>query len=184
MRIAIVIGHKKDSPGAVNVSRNLTEFDYNQAMAKKIKEICDFKYQDNLGNPEDEIVIVYRDTYKGLPDKIDALNPKFIISLHCNAFNKKASGSEVLYYVTSKKGKQMAEIIQKQFVKTLGLPDRGTLPRDTEDRGGYLLRYTNAPCVIAEPFFIDNDNDLSKGIPNAALAEAYVRAIREIRGLF
>jgi len=42
----------------------------------------------------------------------------------------------------------------------LGLPNRGIKPKGTEDRGGYVLRYTNAPCIISEPFFIDNDLDL------------------------
>ncbi|UCG13233.1 MAG: N-acetylmuramoyl-L-alanine amidase [Deltaproteobacteria bacterium] len=52
--------------------------------------------------------------------------------------------------------------------------------RKTENkaRGGYLLRYTNAPCVIAEPFFIDNDEDLAKANEDlAGLAAVYATAI-------
>jgi len=41
-----------------------------------------------------------------------------------------------------------------------------------------LLRYTNAPCVIAEPFFIDNHQDLARARDDLeGLAEAYANAI-------
>ena len=54
-------------------------------------------------------------------------------------------------------------------------------PKTSKDRGGYLLKYTNAPCVIAESFFIDNDDDLARAQEDLeGLAEAYVRAIDRI----
>ncbi|MCF6253988.1 MAG: hypothetical protein L3J38_04490 [Thiomicrorhabdus sp.] len=34
---ALVIGHKKRSPGAVNTSQNLSEFDYNERLALEIE---------------------------------------------------------------------------------------------------------------------------------------------------
>jgi len=53
-----------------------------------------------------------------------------------------------------------------------------------EERGGYLLRYTGAPCVIAEPFFIDNDQDLKKAQQNIVeLAGAYANAFKKISDL-
>ncbi len=87
-------------------------------------------------------------------------SPDFIISLHCNAYNKQVSGTEVLYYHRSTKGKQAASILQAKLIEALSLPARGIKARTTEDRGGYLLKYTAAPCIISEPFFIDNDDDL------------------------
>ena len=57
----------------------------------------------------------------------------------------------------------------------------GVKPKKSEDRGGYLLRYTHAPCVIAEPFFIDNDEDLARAREDPdGLALAYARAIDKI----
>ncbi|EGU35072.1 N-acetylmuramoyl-L-alanine amidase, partial [Vibrio scophthalmi] len=70
-----------------------------------------------------------------------------------------AHGTETLYYHTSKKGKALAGAVQKHIVKALGLRDRGIKSRQAEDRGGYLLRYTQAPCVIVEPGFLSNDYD-------------------------
>ena len=98
-----------------------------------------------------------------------------------NAFNGRASGTEVLYYHRSEVGKTIAEILQGGLVDFLGLPDRGIKPKTSEDRGGYLLRYTNAPCVIAEPFFIDNDQDLAKAKENLdALAAVCASSIDEM----
>ena len=168
---ALVIGHKKDSPGAVNQSSNLTEFDFNDELAKKIEnEVSGVNVQR-----------VYRKTYATLPGDINNLSPDFVISLHCNAFNKTASGTEVLYYHRSNNGKRMAQILNDKLVAALGLPDRGIKPKTVEDRGGSLLKSTNAPCVISEPFFIDNDNDLQVANANLdKLVDAYARSIEEI----
>lgn len=168
---ALVIGHKKTSPGAINVKSNLTEFDFNDDLSihieKKVKKV--------------NIQRIYRRTYQELPDDINSLNPDFIVSLHCNAFDSKTSGTEVLYYHTSTIGKKMAEILLKHLVEYLKLPNRGIKARTAEDRGGYLLRYTKAPCTISEPFFIDNDSDLARAQEDIdGLALAYANAIDEI----
>ena len=59
-------------------------------------------------------------------------------SLHFNAHNGSATGSETLYWRSSKLGKNLA----------------------TRARGAMLLRDTKAPCVILEPFFGDNAGEL------------------------
>ncbi len=170
---ALVIGHKQRSPGAVNEHAGLTEFAFNEELARRIEA--------QVGGVE--IQRVYRRTYRELPADINALGPDFAVSLHCNAFNGQASGTEVLYYHRSQRSKAMAEILQRRLVDCLGLPDRGIRPRSAEDRGGFLLRYTDAPCVISEPFFIDNDADLARAQEDPdALAAACARAIEEIAG--
>ena len=167
-KCALVIGHSKQSQGAYNVFSGLSEFIFNQNLAYDIKE----------KSTDVDIEIVYRHSFKKLPADINALTPDFIISLHCNAFNKQASGTEVLYYHRSKKGEHFANILQHQIVMALGLKDRGTKAKKVVNRGGYLLKYTNAPCVIAEPFFIDNNNDLKTAIDNRqGLIDAYVNTI-------
>ncbi len=168
---ALVIGHKKRSPGAENKKLRITEFDFNEDLAMRIEEKVRIT----------EIQRVYRRTYRELPGDINALGPDFVVSLHCNAFNGKASGTEVLYYHRSSTGKKVAGILQAHLVDFLKLPDRGIKPKTAEDRGGYLLRYTVAPCVIAEPFFIDNDDDLARAMADKeGLARAYAEAIDEI----
>lgn len=170
-KCALVIGHKKSSPGALNANAGVTEFAFNDRLSFDVDE----KETDTV------IQRVYRRTYKTLPDDINEYNPDFIISLHCNAFNREASGTEVLYYHKSKKGKAFAEILQELLIGALGLKSRGIKPRTVEDRGGYLLRHTNAPCLIAEPFFIDNDSDFNTALNNRSeLVNAYAEAISQI----
>lgn len=168
---ALVIGHKKKSPGAINVNKNITEFDFNEDLALQIEKKVE----------KAQIQRVYRRTYKQLPDDINELNPDFIISLHCNAYDTKVSGTEVLYHHKSDKGKKVAEILLSHLVDHLKLRNRGIRPKTSEDRGGYLLRYTKAPCLIAEPFFIDNDNDLARAQEDIdGLAGTYATAIDQI----
>jgi len=170
-RCALVIGHKKSSPGAVNERAGITEFDFNEDLAIRIEK--------KIRNAE--VQRIYRRTYKELPDDINALEPDFVISLHCNAFNGKASGAEVLYYHKSKKGRKMGEILVNHLVEHLKLPNRGTKPKTVEDRGCPLLRSTKAPCLIAEPFFIDNNSDLARAQEDLdGLAAAYAAAIDEV----
>lgn len=170
-KCALVIGHKKSSPGAVNEATETTEFVFNDRLSLDIESKVNDVYVQR----------VYRRTYNSLPSDINELDPDFIISLHCNAFNKKASGTEVLCYHRSTKGNEIASILQTNLLQALGLPDRGIKARTTEDRGGYLLRYTNAPCVIAEPFFIDNDEDFTIAMNKREdLVKAYADAISSI----
>jgi len=166
-KLCLIVGHKESSQGAKNVSSGLTEYNFNDKLAHDIKEASEL-----------DITIVYRDTYKSLPDKINKLNPDFCVSLHCNAFNRKARGTELLYYHTSQKSLVLADELQERVVGALMSLDRGIKPKRSEDRGGYLLRYVDSPIVIAESFFIDNDQELENVNDRYAdLVDAYVTGL-------
>ena len=62
--------------------------------------------------------VVYRTTYAKLPRDVNMLAPDIAISLHCNAFDKKEHGSEVLYYKGSKKGELLARYLQIHVVES------------------------------------------------------------------
>ncbi len=171
MRCALVIGHTENSPGAINKNFNISEFEYNKKLVTEIQYVI--KKHEIL--KDIEAVTVYRTLYKDLPNQINNYNPDFIISFHCNAFDKHTSGTEVLYYHKSSASKSIAYFLQRNLIGALGLKNRGIIPITTEDRGGYLLRYTKAPAVLAEPFFIDNDNDIiHAGERRKELINAYV----------
>lgn len=168
--IAIIIGHSEQAQGAMNKDGR-TEWQYNRSLAALIAY--------DLA-PHVNVSIVHRDcSYSQLPAKVNATGADVAVSLHCNAFNEKASGSEVLYYSGSANGAKLAQRLQDVVVNTLGLPDRGIKPRTADDRGGPLLKGTRMPCVILEPFFIDNSKDLDVGVTRmqglaGALAEALI----------
>lgn len=95
-----------------------------------------------------------------------------IVSLHLNAFNTIASGTECLYISDS--GKLLARGIQDELVKVLNLPDRGLKFSSSY----WILRYTEMPCCIIESAFIDNVSDCLIVLDNkAAIAEAIANGI-------
>ena len=179
MKCGLVIGHKANRQGACNKKHDICEYQFNDQLA------CDI--YDKLKEKElnINIKIVHRRTYKELPNDINKINPDFFISMHCNAaaegYTGKWNGTETLYYYKSKKSRKIAEIVQGEMLAAFGFKHRGLLPRATEDGGGTLLRYTNMPGVIAEPFFIDNDNAYEIVIAGYdKLVKAYVDSIEEI----
>ena len=173
MKCGLVIGHKSNSQGACNKKHGMCEYQFNDQLA------CDI--YDSLKGSQINVRIIHRKIYKELPDDINKVNPDFFISMHCNAFDGKTNRTETLYYHTSKRSKKIADILQKNMSKAYGFKNRGILPRATEDRGGTLLRYTNMPGVIAEPFFIDNDNAYETVMTDYdKLIKAYVDSIEEI----
>ena len=164
-------------PGASNLRFKTNEFEFNSGLAIEIKKRF-FEF-----NMVDEIEIVYRETnYAELPAQVNKLNPDLIVSLHCNAFNTHVGGCEMLHYHKSTKGKEIARIFQNKIVNIIDNKDRGLKSCDSEDRGGYLLNMTKAPCIIAEPFFIDNDDeylDALEVMTSGKLVDGYCMAIHD-----
>lgn len=178
MRIAIVIGHSITSQGAQNKDTGLTEYRFNELIAQDIAR----KLVLEGFTP----FIVYRQKYSDLPADLNKTNPDLILSLHCNAFDEKASGTTMIYCNGSVKGRIFAECLQQSVVNALGLRDRGIEGR-ANGRGMTLLKNTKAPVVIAEPFFIDNYKELIAVLDKEEtghLSNAYVSAIIETQKRF
>lgn len=172
MKIALVVGHSEDKKGAYNSTLDIHEYDLNNQEAISVS--------DKLNNQGIECVLIYRTTYKDLPDDINKHNPDAILSFHHNSHSPTATGTETLYYEGSVKGKKLAEMIHKQTVDVLGYKDRGIKSKDDEDRGGYLLEYTKAPCLILEPCFMSNSNELKDFLDKQDIyCDAIVNGIKE-----
>ena len=170
--VCVIIGHGGNDVGAINPITKETELSYNidlaERLRKELKKTGNYVVDTyNRGNASVENVYY-----------INKVGYDIIISLHCNAYNGYANGTEVLYWNTSKNGQLLAQALQENIVDTLGLTDRGLKPIKNGDRGAYLLRKTEAPCVIVEPFFIDNENDFKVGKEKK---DEYVQAI--IKGI-
>lgn len=164
-------GHGANDPGAVNKITGITEHKFNSCLAVLIKHYVQ----------KAEIKIITQTTLKTLPDDINKLNPHFIISLHCNGHeNKMATGTEILYLLSSVKGKQIAEILLPHLTRILNLPNR-EIKGIIEDRGAFILKKINRPCILCESFFITNDNDFWVALINmVGLAKAFAAGIDEI----
>lgn len=150
MKVALVVGHSAHSPGVQTES--MSEFDFNDNLVRDCVGVL--SSHAGIG-----IVVIHRSTYRALPDSINATGADMALCFHANGFDGTASGTEMLYYHSSTQAKALAQSLQNAVVGALGLPDRGVRPKHSEDRGGYVLRYTSMPCVILEPFFMDNPMD-------------------------
>ncbi len=51
------------------------------------------------------------------------MGSRYFVSLHCNAFNTVARGTETLY--KSYNGQQLAQLIQDQIINSINTVDRG-----------------------------------------------------------
>ena len=104
--------------------------------------------------------------FDGLAEIVDVANywnADLFVSIHCNAYDSLAHGTESFYFENSVEGKKLAQSIQNQIVSKTGTLDRGIKPAHF-----YVIRHTNCPAVLVETAFIDNyhDADLLKPIPD------------------
>lgn len=170
-RIAIVIGHGPlRDKGAENAASKVTELDWNRDLATRIVKAIAGR---------SPVSIIHRKV-EGHPPVEEVNTGMFgcCVELHLNANGGKASGTEMIYWLTSRRGKVLAALLLDAAVATLGLPNRGIKGPQGGGRGSAFLRGTNCPAVIVESFFIDNDGDLATGTAKRdALAKAYADAL-------
>ena len=158
MKICIDAGHNYSNFGTGAVGNGLKEQDINFYIADKLKalfvsaghsvKMTRNKLEENLGTSNSDSL------YKraSIANQFDA---DLFISIHCNAFNGQAKGTEVLVYQYGGKADEYAKKIQKAIVKELGTVDRGVKERPNL----VVLKKTKMPAVLVETAFIDNKDD-------------------------
>lgn len=140
-------------PGAVNKNYNITE----AAIARSIGTMVT-DYLDKAGC---EVRLLQSDNLywdgKGacIVEYANNWTADLFISLHCNAFNGQARGTECCIYEAGGESKKLADCIQYQIVDSLHTVDRGVKERP----GLIVLKHTYMPAVLVEMAFIDNDSD-------------------------
>lgn len=150
MRIFVNPGHGGEDCGAVGY--DLKESDIAYCIGARVES-----YLKKFG------LITKLFQYDGLEticDESNKFNADIFVSIHCNACNTTANGTESFCYYDSVEGKKLATSIHNQIIKTLPqLTNRGV-----KEAGFFVLKYTNCPAVLVETAFIDNyhDNQLLK----------------------
>ncbi len=159
MRVFLNPGHDLvyDS-GAVNQDRGLRECDIAHDIGMLVaayleKAGCEVRMlqSDNLNGES------------GCPDRQDATvcgaandwPADIFVSLHCNAANAIARGTEICVYRIGGEAEKLAGCILHQIVNAVGTKNRGLKERP----GLCVLRRTDMPAVLVEMAFIDNDSD-------------------------
>lgn len=158
MRVYINPGHDLTyDSGAVNPNSGLRECDVAAKIGGKVKEYleaagceCRLLQSDNLYYDSD-----YADRPVAVCADANAWPADIFVSIHCNAANSAARGTEVECYNRMSDGGNLAQCIKGQIVHALKTVDRGI----KEMPGLAVLKHTDMPAVLVETAFIDNDDD-------------------------
>lgn len=94
-------------------------------------------------------------TFNEICDPANEYDADLFVSIHCNAFNGVANGTETHIYPGSSVSREPAQFVHKQIVKAIPqLTDRGV-----RESNYAVLRKTNMPAILVETAFIDNYED-------------------------
>lgn len=110
----------------------------------------------------------------------DYFGADIFVSIHCNAFDGTAHGTETLIYAAGGEAEKLAKCVQSQLIDALGTANRGIKERP----GLYVLNSTAAPAILVETAFIDNrqDNELLAN-ETEDIARAIARGVTDYQGL-
>lgn len=158
--VVIDAGHGGNDPGKVGVNGAL-EKDINLAIALKLQEYLEGQGVNVvMTRTEDKGLYEESDSNKKVRDMknrlaiIEEARPVIAVSIHQNSYpDASVSGVQVFYYKNSAKGKEAAEIMQKQLISTLK-PRKERAAKDNNSY--YLLKKTSVPLVIVECAFMSN----------------------------
>lgn len=116
-----------------------------------------------------QTVTSLRSSLRQRTNRANKFDVDVFVSVHFNAFNRRAHGTEVLYI--SAAGKRLAAPVVKEISK-LGFTNRGLKYRDNL----HVLRATNAPAILIECCFCDSARDM-RLFDAEKMANAIVRGL-------
>lgn len=161
--IVIDAGHGGADPGKVGVN-GAYEKDINLAIALKLEKLLKASGINTvMTRTEDKGLYSENDSNKKVQDMknrlaiIEDAQPKLAVSIHQNSYpDESVSGVQVFYYSDSIIGKEAAEIMQKQMIKTL----KPKKEREAKENSSYyLLKKTSVPLMIIECAFMSNPTE-------------------------
>ena len=158
MKIFINPGHDIDyDSGAVNNNYGITEAEVAKSIGEKVAY-----YLNNVGYTTKVMQsdnLNYDSDYADRPYPVcvaaNEWDSDIFISIHCNAANTVAKGTETLIYNQGGSSEILANCIQDQIVDSLNTIDRGIKVRPELT----VLKRTHMPAVLVELAFIDNDEE-------------------------
>ena len=157
MTIALVLGHRMSSQGAVN-ALGVPEWQWNTQLVADVREALQRYGVAAVGYERPN----HRGGVRELVETLNRDNVDAVVSFHFNSLaGSSASGTETLCHPRSVRGRDLATAVQKSMVACLGLPDRGVKPTWINGAGARLriLTDTSAPAVIIESYFGSNETD-------------------------
>lgn len=149
MKVFLNPGHAPNGnpdPGACGCG--LRECDVAKSVADLVEHYLTAAGVGVVGNLQD-------DSLYAITNAANASSADIFVSIHCNAFNGSACGTETCLYPGSAAGNKLGACIQQQIVDSLGTVDRGLKVR----KDLWVLKSTDMPAVLVELAFIDNEGD-------------------------
>jgi N-acetylmuramoyl-L-alanine amidase len=170
--VILNVGHrKKPDSGAFNSDLNVTEWFLNNLFVDKVMSIKSEKIRFKK-------LIRKKGLSKHIKTEVNTLNPDLSIAFHFNSHNnKKANGTEVLYYPGNKVGENIAAELSNVISSIAETVNRGAI-----ERGDLaFLNQTNHTAVLIEPCFMSNSTDVAKFfIRIDEIATAFVKKLEEL----
>lgn len=172
-KVAVVIGHHPNAPGAALRSGQHTihERAFWKPFGREL--VRSFLGEGMMGR------LVERPNEKPdeeLAQRVNETEADVAIELHFNAFKDPAAeGSEMLYYRDSEDGRDLADYLLLKTTNALDTRTRGLVPKTNYP----FLFLTKMPAVICEPAFGSNIEDAWKLITRQPdLLRAYREALK------
>lgn len=160
--------------GAVNNALGITEADIVHDIGTRVTD-----YLDKAGC---EVMLLQSNNLNGeAPGENICATANYwpadiFVSLHCNAFNGNANGTETCVYSLYGESAKLGQCIQSQLVNSLGTIDRGLKERT----GLAVLKATTMPAALVEIAFIDNADDAGVLMNcKEAIARAIARGVTD-----
>ena len=158
MKVFLNPGHAPNGvpdPGASNPETHLRECDVAKNIANLVEKYLTAAGVEVVGNLQSDN-LYYDSDYDQVCVCATANDSgaDIFVSIHCNAFDGAAHGTETYCYGPGS-GEKLAECINDQIVEALGTLDRGVKYQPSY----IVLKHTNMPAVLVETAFIDSDID-------------------------
>ncbi len=144
-------GHGGKDVGAVGAT-GLYEKDVTLKVAQKLAKILETHGQEVILARGKDMDLKSYDA----ANTANRLNVDYVASIHCNsATNPNATGTEIFAYSTTSKGKPLAQLVQKNLVNEIKLPNRGV----KYNSSFAILAKPTAPAILVEIAFINNPRE-------------------------
>lgn len=183
--VAVVIGHNQSSTGHPGRSPiDAAEYDWNTVVADvMVQEAGHYGLQ--VAVVRRQAGLGYREEISRAYEDVATLRPRCVIELHYNGVDDpSANGIEMLCRPDRAGARALAQSLVNEVQGLLHLKKRrsdGVFLLNLGDRGAAsCFALDDVPTVLCEPFFVTNANDRAAiaAVGQAALARAYLRAIR------
>lgn len=178
MKLFLIAGHHENDPGAVTehpVLGRVTE----ASLTIELRDLIAIHWtqHNDVQIVKDYDGDILTTVLKKVNEQIE--KDDFLIDIHFNAFNGRATGVEILTpNMSSKKEDRVAIEMCKELSEIMRIPNRGIKKESGSARGRIAILRGTGNRILLEVCFMDNDSDLSAYWKNKHLvAECIARNI-------